>query len=466
MSYEADFSGIVVPDKAHGVEYKEALTTGRTKGRRQEEWYKRRTADRVFAALDATVQGLKLSGSADSADSADSGDSRTVPVPEHQRSFTVNEVQKLLEPDALYSVIHDHQGSRRDFVEWTLSLSCVYAHGINAETDIPKYDLRYVGDRRNSLEPIARITYGDAAYAQYNREENASLAALLTVMLMIKALEFAHQCSLLGKDTSLYWKVSSPFAVKPSQSPLYSKLVECAGSWPKDHRRFRDIKPVNDIVKSLELAARGFSRTIPAAVFSGIRRVAPPRILEYIPTMTQEEFAFLMTIPGMCVRVDGKDYPGKTTTTGPSGPMGPQGPVVIRSDSKLFYHLPVDRDEYERKTFKNAEKLVKSIVRALNELKIEELQIISGSRLIDADNGMPLWGSQSFLDGYRERMGAYKKRQEKERKEKERKEEERKEKEQRRYQNKQNKEKESKENKKKENKKKENKKKSDECTIL
>jgi hypothetical protein len=88
MNYEVDFSGIVVPDKAHGVEYKEALTRGRTKGRRQEEWYKRRTADRVFAALDATVQGLKLSGSADSADSADSVGSRTVPVPEHQRSFT------------------------------------------------------------------------------------------------------------------------------------------------------------------------------------------------------------------------------------------------------------------------------------------------------------------------------------------------------------------------------------------
>jgi hypothetical protein len=465
MSYKVDFSGIVVPDKAHGVEYKEALTRGRTKGRRQEEWYKRRTADRVFAALDATVQGLKLSGSADSADSADSVGSKTVPVPEHQRSFTVHEVQKLLEPGAL-GLLHDHQGSRKDFLEWTLSLSCVYAHGINAETDIPKYDLRYVGDRRNSLEPIVRITYGNAAYAQYNREENASLAALLTVMLMIKALEFAHQCSLLGKDTSLYWKVSSPFAAKPSESPLYSKLVECAGSWPKEHHlRFRGIKPVNDIVESLEVAARGFSRTIPAAVFSGIRRVAPTRILEYIPTMTQEEFAFLMTIPGMCVRVDGNDYHGKTTTTGPS-PVGPQGPVVIRSDSKLFYHLPVDRDEYERKNVKNAEKLVKSIVRALNELKIDELQIRSGSRWIDAHSGMPLWGSQSFLDGYRERMGAYKKRKEDERKEKERKEEERKEKERRRYQSKENKEKQNKEKQNKENKKKENKKKSDECTIL
>ena len=458
MSYEVDFSGIVVPDKAHGVEYKEALTKGRTKGRRQEEWYKRRTADRVFAALDATVQGLKLSGSADSADSAGS---RTVPVPEHQRSFTVHEVQKLLEPGAL-GMLHDHQGSRRDFVEWTLSLSCVYAHGINAETDIPKYDLRYVGDRRNSLEPIVRITYGNAAYAEYNREENASLAALLTVMLMIKALEFAHQCSLLGKED--YGKVSSPFAAKPSQSPLYSKLVECAGSWQKEHHlRFRGIKPVNDIVESLELAARGFSRTIPAAVFSGIRRVAPPLILEYIPTMTQEEFAFLMTIPGMCVRVDGNDYKGKTTTADPSVPIGPQGPVVIRSDSKLFYHLPVDRDEHERKEFKNAEKLVKSIVGTLNELNIEELDIRSGSRWISAYSGMPLWGSQSFLDGYRERMGAYKKRKEDERKEKERKEKERKEKEQRRYQNKK---KENKEKQNKENKKKENKKKSDECTIL
>jgi len=448
MSYEVDFSGIVVPDKAHGVEYKEALTRGPTKGRRQEEWYKRRTADRVFAALDATVQGLKLSGSADSADSAGS---RTVPAPEHQRSFTVHEVQKLLEPGAL-GLLHDHQGSRKDFVEWTLSLSCVYAHGINAETDIPKYDLRYVGDRRNSLEPIARVTYGDAKYYTYGPEDNARLAALLTVMLMMKALEFAHQCSLLGKED--YWKVSSPFAAKPSESPLYSKLVECAGSWQKEqHLMFRDIKPVNHIVESLELQARGFSRTIPAAVFSGIRRVAPPRILEYIPTMTQEEFVFLMTIPGMCVRVDGTDYKGGTTTTGPSGPIGPQGPVVIRSDSKLFYHLPVDRDEYERKKFKNAETLVESIVRALNKLNIEELRIRSGSRLIDAHSGMPLWGSQSFLDGYRERIGAYKKRKEDERKEKERKEKERKEKERRRHQSKENKEK-------------ENKKKSDECTIL
>jgi hypothetical protein len=364
----------------------------------------------------------------------------------------VHEVQKLLEPGALYSVLRDDQGSRRDFVEWTLSLSCVYAHGINTETDIPKYDLRYVGDRRNSLEPIVRVTYGNAAYAQYNREENASLAALLTVMLMIKALEFAHQCSFLGKED--YGKVSSPFEAKPSESPLYSKLVECAGSWPKEqHLRFRGIKPVNDIVDSLELAARGFSRTIPAAVFSGIRRVAPPRILEYIPTMTQEEFVFLMTIPGMCVRVDGTDYHGKTTTAGPSGPMGPQGSVVIRSDSKLFYHLPVDRDESERTKFKSAEKLVESIVRALNKLKIDELHIRSGSHWINAHSGMPLWGSQSFLDGYRERIGEYKKRNEKERKEKERKEKERKEKERRRHQNKENKEK-------------ENKKRGDECTIL
>jgi hypothetical protein len=462
MSYEVDFSGVVVHDNALGVEYKEALTRGRTKDRGQEEWYKRRTADRVFAALDATVQGLKLSGSADSADSAGS---RTVPVSEHGRPFKVHEVQKLLKLDALDSVRRDHQGSRRDFVEWTLSLSCVYAHGINAETDIPKYDLRYVGDRRDSLEPIVRITYGDAKYTPYNREENASLAALLTVMLMIKALEFAHQCSVLGKED--YGKVSSPFAAKPSQSPLYYKLVECAGSWPKEHHlRFRGIEPLHVIMEGLELAARGFSRTIPAAVFSGIRRVTPPLILEYIPTMTQEEFVFLMTIPGMCVRVDGTDYPGKTTTTGPSGPIGPQGPVVIRSDSKLFYHLPVDRNEYERKQFKNAEKLVESIVRALNKLNIEELRIRSGSYLINAHSGMPLWGSQSFLDGYRERMGAYKKRKEEERKEKERKEEERKEKEQRRYQSKENKEKQNKENKEKENKKKENKKKSDECTIL
>jgi hypothetical protein len=137
--------------------------------------------------------------------------------------------------------------------------------------------------------------------------------------------------------------------------------------------------------------------------------------------------------------------------------------VVIRSDSKLFYHLPVDRDEHERKEFKNAEKLVKSIVGTLNELNIEELDIRSGSRWISAYSGMPLWGSQSFLDGYRERMGAYKKRKEDERKEKERKEKERKEKEQRRYQNKK---KENKEKQNKENKKKENKKKSDECTIL
>jgi hypothetical protein len=417
-------------------EYKNAFVGGER--RDQEEWYKRRTADLVFAALEAATDGLKLYGAADSAVSrANSNRGSTVPkVTEttHKRAFTVHDVQAFIKPDALESLRRDRQGSRKDFVEWTLSLSCVYAHGINY--DVPTYDLRYVGDRRSSLEPIARATHGPAAYAEYNREDNASLAALLTVMLMIKALEFAHQCSLVGDE--LCNQISSPFAVGPGQSPLYNKLLSCAVSWLQEpRRRFRNINPIHVIMERLEGAARAFL-TIPAAVFSGIRRELPPHVLEYIPTMTQEEFVFLMTIPGMCVRVNGHDYNGEKPSKkdGKSGPMGPRGPLLISSDSVLFYHLPSDRDK--------TEKLAKSIVDALNKLGIKELRI-SGSLWINAYGGVPGWGSTPFLApflaGYRQRMGAYK----------ERKHERRKEKERMRHENKENKE---------------NKEKSEGCSIL
>jgi hypothetical protein len=62
-------------------EYRSARDLGDL--RDQEEWYKRRTADRVFAALD--VQGL--SGAASSSETS------------HKRKFDVSEVQALLQLD-------------------------------------------------------------------------------------------------------------------------------------------------------------------------------------------------------------------------------------------------------------------------------------------------------------------------------------------------------------------------------
>jgi hypothetical protein len=105
-------------------EYKSAFPLGDLRG--QEEWYKRRTADRVFAALD--VQGL--SGAASSSETTPS-------VPSHERKFDVSEVQALLRLNLEFGLPgrawrRDHQTRyRKDFMEWTLSLSCVYAHGID-----------------------------------------------------------------------------------------------------------------------------------------------------------------------------------------------------------------------------------------------------------------------------------------------------------------------------------------------
>ena len=421
-TYEGYSDTLVPPDKALGSEFAAAVVrAGATRGRRQEEWYKRRTADRVFAALDAKADeahGLKLnlSGSADSGEWAKHMPKvPTVPETTHRHAFNVREVQEFLKPNALELIRSSEDARfRKNFIEWTLALSCVYVHGIDSERDIPSYDLRYVGHRRSSLEPIVRVTYGGAKYDTYTAEENGSLAAFLTVMLMIKALEFAHQCSLVGKDESLYSKISSPFAVKP-ESPLYNMLVRCAAEWEMR----RNLKNLSDIVDGMKTAARGFGRSIPDAVFSGLRRVDPTHVLEYIPMMTQEEFAFLMTIPDMCVRVDGKDYNGEKPRkkTGAAGPLGTQGPFSVRitSRSVVFYHLPIDRlPEYSK-----AENLAKKITEALNRLEIDELRIRKGSRVINAYGGVPMWGSAPFLEEYRQKMAAYEQRRRRsERKEK------------------------------------------------
>jgi hypothetical protein len=351
-------------------EYKSAFPLGDLRG--QEEWYKRRTADRVFAALD--VQGL--SGAASS--------SETPSVPSHERKFDVSEVQALLLLDLEFWLRRrgwrrDHQTRyRKNFIEWTLSLTCVYAHGIDFQGYMPLYDLR--NGRGGSLEPLVRAAVGPDE--NYTTEENQSLAAFVTVMLMIKALEFAHQCKLVG-DAKLYGEISSPFAIKPKDdSPLYKRLVEVAQSW-----RARNLNPFHVIVARMD----GAGRMLPAAVFSGVSRVAD-YALEYIPSMTQEEFAFLMKIPGMRVRVNGTDYSGDERK---SDRHREQSPDV--SSSVLFYHLPRD----------DGKELARSIVSILNKLKNTELR---SSRTISAYGGVPRWDDKPFLARYREQLAAYKKR--------------------------------------------------------
>jgi hypothetical protein len=351
-------------------EYKSAFPLGDLRG--QEEWYKRRTADRVFAALD----GQGLSGAASS--------SETPSAPSHKRKFDVSEVQALLRSDLEFRLPgrgwrRDHQTRyRKYFIEWTLSLSCVYAHGIDFQVYMPLYDLR--NGRGASLEPLVRAAVGPDE--NYTTEENQSLAAFLTVMLMIKALEFAHQCKLVG-DAKLYGQISSPFAIKPKdESPLYKRLVEVAQSW-----RTRNLRSFPVIVDRMD----GAGRMLPAAVFSGVSRVAD-YALEYIPSMTQEEFAFLMKIPGMRVRVNDTDYSADERK---SEQPREQDPDV--RNSVLFYHLPRD----------DGKELARSIVSILNKLKIRELR---SSRTISAYGGVPMWDEKPFLARYREQLAAYKKR--------------------------------------------------------
>jgi hypothetical protein len=130
---------------------------------------------------------------------------------------------------------------------------------------------------------------------------------------------------------------------------------------------------------------------LPAAVFSGVRRVAD-YALEYIPSMTQEEFAFLMKIPGMRVRVNDTDYSADERK---SDRPREQDPDV--RNSVLFYHLPRH----------DGKELAKSIVSVLSKLKIRELR---SSRAISAYGGVPMWDGKPFLARYREQLAAYKKR--------------------------------------------------------
>ena len=374
-------------------EYKRAFADGDR--RDQEEWYKRRTADRVFAALG----GLGLSGAVASSQTAPS-------VPSHKRKFDVSEVHALLRLD-LESLLPGRawrrdnrtryrERTRTDFIEWTLSLSCVYAHGINERDNIPPYDLR--NGEGGLLERIARAAIGPDK--NYTAEENGSLAAFMTVMLMIKALEFAHQCFLV-RDAKIYGQISSPFAIKPKGDfPLYKLLVEVAQSW-----RTRNLNPFSVIVARMD----GAGRMLPAAVFSAVSRVAD-YALEYIPSMTQEEFAFLMKIPGMRVRVNDTDYSGDERKSDRPGEA--QDPDV--GSSILFYHLPRDDG--------NAKRLARSIVSVLNKLKVRELRAESDPAIrvesgpLSAYGGVPKWGGEPFLARYRERLAAYKARMQNERK--------------------------------------------------
>jgi hypothetical protein len=199
---------------------------------------------------------------------------------------------------------------------------------------------------------------------------------------MIKALEFAHQCKLVG-DAKLYGRISSPFAIKPKDdSPLYKRLLEVAQSW-----RTRNLHPFPVIVARMD----GAGRMLPSAVLSGVRRVATVA-LEYIPSMTQEEFAFLMKIPGMRVRVNDTDYSGDERK---SDRPGEQDPDV--RNSVLFYHLPRD----------DGKELARSIGSILNKLKIRELR---SSRTISAYDGVPKWDDKPFLARYHEQLAAYKER--------------------------------------------------------
>jgi hypothetical protein len=168
-----------------------------------------------------------------------------------------------------------------------------------------------------------------------------------------------------------------------------------------------------DILRGLDNAALEFDLTVPRAVFAGVSRAVPLLILEYIPSMTREEFALLMTIPGMCVRVDGTDHKGAQHNKGAhAGLKGPLGPLHLpsgvsggSSSIRLFYHLPSHNTNRE-----NAAGLATKIANALNGLGIGELRVSTSIIPSIIVRGAPTWESKPFLETYRKKMRAYEER--------------------------------------------------------
>jgi hypothetical protein len=188
--------------------------------------------------------------------------------------------------------------------------------------DLTRWTLLLGGAGNASLlGPLVR------APGTYTKEEDASLTAFLTLLLMIKALEFAYQCSKLGQYTVvgkdegdvekrrvMHAYIAAPFSVKPNESKLYGLLVDRAKQWNlQGKKKWEEIEDSLSWDKGSDDAVQ---KHLPAAVYSGVdvrerhRRAheggsgLSRRLIELIPDATPIELQFLLTIPHMVLLVD------------------------------------------------------------------------------------------------------------------------------------------------------------------
>jgi hypothetical protein len=152
----------------------------------------------------------------------------------------------------------------------------------------------------------------------YTKEDDESLAAFLTLLLMIKALEFAYQCSKLGeyveKRRAMHAYIAAPFIVKPKESKLYDLLVDRAKQWTLQGKKEWD--EIEDSLSWDKRSDDAVQEHLPAAVYSGVdlrerhRRAHKGgsglscRLIEFIPDATPIELQFLLSIPHMVLLVD------------------------------------------------------------------------------------------------------------------------------------------------------------------
>lgn len=256
-----------------------------------------------------------------------------------RRDFTVSEVRRFLSVPNI-SAFADGSSSSvglpNDVAVWTLELSCVYVQNTRLWHE-PEYDLRKVCF--HSLEPFARkLADPNEAYQRntkkYTSDENMNMVAYLTLLLMIKALEFAHQCSFL--DEERHACLARPFAFKPAggDSPLYAHLVESAEGWIVQDKQDGESTERMFSVENGRMAGV-VQRYLPQALFSGVKRHDRMndecRLLDHIPDYTQDELEFIVSIPGVRLLVCNVGTGGVVVNRELKGPDFPVGSVAVGS---------------------------------------------------------------------------------------------------------------------------------------
>ncbi len=272
------------------------------------------------------------------------------------------------------------------------------------------------------LGPLVR------APGTYTKEDDASLAAFLTLLLMIKALEFAYQCSKLGKNTVvgkdesvIHAYIAAPFIVKPKESKLYDLLVDGAKQW--NLRGKKEWEEIEDSLSWDKGSDDAVQKHLPTAVYSGVdlserHRPAheggsrPSRRLEFIPGVNPIELQFLISIRHMVLLVDDKFH-----FHDPNDPFqtfrdpndaddiydyadGNRTPATSKEHKFVaFYSLPL-KEHTHHKSF------IKSVALALRDFGEWDVGTCEGQCTVQIARGRLLWEKMPLLETLRGKVRA------------------------------------------------------------